>query len=150
MPETHVGSVTVRRLTPAQDLRGSLVAGEVLRDVPFEVRRFFVVYDVPTKETRGEHAHRTLHQFLVCLRGRVNLMVDDGVRRDVVATDSPPWGPCADDLGQPDSYSWMRDVCSCSLPMHTTRRITSATTVFCAPRQQPRNRRQWRAPGDSR
>ena len=40
--------------------------------LPFAPRRYFVVYDVPGKEVRGEHAHRTLHQLLVCLKGSLS------------------------------------------------------------------------------
>ena len=92
LPTTTVEGVTLHRLTRVDDLRGSLVAGEVPREVPFEVRRFFIVFDVASEQIRGEHAHRRLHQFLVCLRGRVDLMVDDGARRDVLRLDAPTFG----------------------------------------------------------
>jgi acetyltransferase-like isoleucine patch superfamily enzyme len=92
VPVATVEGVTVHRLTRADDLRGSLVAGEVPKEVPFAVRRFFVVFEVASEQIRGEHAHRALHQFLVCLRGRVDLMVDDGTRREVFRLDSPEFG----------------------------------------------------------
>jgi UDP-2-acetamido-3-amino-2,3-dideoxy-glucuronate N-acetyltransferase len=41
---------------------------------------------------RGEHAHRTLHQFLVCLKGECALVVDDGTRREELLLDSPAIG----------------------------------------------------------
>ncbi|HEX5069102.1 MAG TPA: WxcM-like domain-containing protein [Vicinamibacterales bacterium] len=75
---TSVRGVTWHRLTRVEDLRGVLTAGEFLRDVPFEPRRFFLVSDVPGKEVRGEHAHRQCRQFLVCIRGSVAVVVDDG------------------------------------------------------------------------
>ena len=56
-------------LPRAEDMRGSLSFGEVSKHVPFEVKRYFLVYDVPSKEVRGEHAHKTLHQFSI-LRAR--------------------------------------------------------------------------------
>lgn len=73
------------------DLRGALTHAEVKRQLPFEPQRFFVVYDVPSREVRGEHAHRELHELLVCLRGSLSVMVDDGVTRDEVVLDSPLW-----------------------------------------------------------
>jgi acetyltransferase-like isoleucine patch superfamily enzyme len=87
-----VRGVALHRLKRVDDLRGALVAGEIEREVPFEVRRFFVVFDVANEEIRGEHAHRTLHQFLVCLRGRIHLMVDDGQARAEFVLDSPTLG----------------------------------------------------------
>jgi acetyltransferase-like isoleucine patch superfamily enzyme len=89
---TPVRGVTLHRLRRVDDLRGALVVGEIERDVPFTVRRFFVVFDVANEEIRGEHAHRTLHQFLVCLRGRVHLMVDDGAGRAELVLDAPSLG----------------------------------------------------------
>jgi acetyltransferase-like isoleucine patch superfamily enzyme len=90
--EVAVRGVSIHRLTRVDDLRGSLVAGEIATLAPFPVRRFFVVFDVPSQEVRGEHAHRTLHQFLVCLRGQVRLMVDDGTRRQEFELKTPTVG----------------------------------------------------------
>lgn len=73
-----VRGVTLHDLTVAEDLRGQLAAGEFPDQVPFLARRFFVVFDVPGKEVRGEHAHRQCHQFLVCVRGTVSVVADDG------------------------------------------------------------------------
>ena len=88
----RVRGVTLHILKRVDDLRGSLVVGEIPKEVPFEVRRFFVVFDVASEEIRGEHAHRTLHQFLVCLRGRVHLMVDDGTLRQEFVLADPTFG----------------------------------------------------------
>lgn len=74
------------------DLRGSLTFGEHDAHLPFSPKRFFVVYDVPTREVRGEHAHRSLEQVLVCLRGSIAVVVDDGHQRDQVVLDDPSQG----------------------------------------------------------
>lgn len=75
-----------------KDLRGALTFGEVDAHLPFTPERFFVVYDVPSREVRGEHAHRTLHEFLVCLRGTCSVALDDGTVREEVQLDSPTVG----------------------------------------------------------
>ncbi len=59
-------------------MRGSLSAGEFERDIPFKPLRYFFVYDVPTEETRGEHAHLKCHQFLIAARGSLHVIADDG------------------------------------------------------------------------
>ena len=71
------------------DLRGTLTFGELGAQLPFEPKRFFVVYDVPSREVRGEHAHKRLHELLICLKGSCAVMVDDGTYRDEVVLDSP-------------------------------------------------------------
>lgn len=74
------------------DIRGTLSVGEVEQSIPFPVKRYFIVFDVPSVETRGEHAHRELHEFLVCVRGSVNVLVDDGTRREEYVLDRPELG----------------------------------------------------------
>ncbi len=88
-----VKGATLHQLTQAIDLRGSLVAGEVDgTEIPFDPKRIFVVYDVPSIEARGAHAHRQCEQFLVCLRGSVRAIVDDGTNRDEYVLDRPDLG----------------------------------------------------------
>ena len=74
------------------DLRGALTFGEIEAHLPFTPQRFFVVYDVPSSQVRGEHAHKTLHQFLVCVKGSCHVMFDDGDNREEVRLDSPTIG----------------------------------------------------------
>ncbi len=87
-----VGKVVLHRLPLAQDIRGSLTAGEMPRDVPFAPRRYFLVHAVPSGETRGAHAHRTCEQFLVCVAGACSVLVDDGSTRMEVRLDDPCLG----------------------------------------------------------
>lgn len=89
---TSVKGVTLHRLAEVADIRGSLSAGEFEREIPFTVRRYFLVYDVPTAETRGEHAHVHCHQFLVAVKGVVHVVADDGVNREEFVLDRPNAG----------------------------------------------------------
>lgn len=89
---SSVSDVSLRRSRFRRDLRGSLVACEFGRDVPFEPRRSFLVYDVPGSEIRGEHAHRTCEQFIVCVRGACRVLVDDGRAREEFHLDDPTLG----------------------------------------------------------
>jgi UDP-2-acetamido-3-amino-2,3-dideoxy-glucuronate N-acetyltransferase len=87
--ESVVKGVTLRRLRRVEDIRGSLAAGQCPEEVPFVPRRFFLTFDVPGREVRGEHAHRRCHQFIFCARGAVSLVVDDGRRSEEFRLDSP-------------------------------------------------------------
>jgi len=75
-----------------KDIRGSLSVGDFSGSVPFETRRFFTVYDVPNQETRGEHAHRECHQLLICMRGSIHALADDGEYREEFVLDAPNIG----------------------------------------------------------
>lgn len=85
--------VHVQRFSEFVDLRGSLTAGEMPEAaIPFTPRRWFMVYDVPSREVRGEHAHRICEQFMICVSGRVTVAVDDGRNRGEVVLDRPSMG----------------------------------------------------------
>lgn len=92
LPTLSVAGAALHRLPEVVDLRGALVFGEIGKHLPFEPQRFFMVFDVPSREVRGEHAHLELHEFLVCLRGSCSLMLDDGHVREEVVLDSPTVG----------------------------------------------------------
>lgn len=87
--EGAVPGVKLLRLPLVKDLRGSLSVSEFAKDLPFTPQRYFVVFDVPSKDVRGQHAHKVCHQLLVCLAGSVRVMADDGERRMEAALDSP-------------------------------------------------------------
>jgi UDP-2-acetamido-3-amino-2,3-dideoxy-glucuronate N-acetyltransferase len=74
------------------DLRGKLTFAEAPDSLPFVPKRFFLVYDVPGRDVRGEHAHRELHQLLICITGSCAVVVDDGQNRCEVVLDRPTLG----------------------------------------------------------
>lgn len=76
-----VGDVQIYRMPRIRDLRGELSVGEFEKDIPFRPKRYFAVFGVPSRETRGEHAHKLCHQFLLCVAGSCHVVVDDGVTR---------------------------------------------------------------------
>lgn len=90
--ETSVKGVIVHRLPVFEDFRGSLSVGEFPKQVPFLPKRYFVCFDVPGKDVRGEHAHRRCQQFLVCLRGSLSVVVDDGRSSEEIVLDRPSLG----------------------------------------------------------
>jgi serine acetyltransferase len=90
--KTPVRGVTFHTFPVIPDLRGSLTVGEFQKDIPFVPKRYFMVFGVPSREVRGEHAHRECHQFLVCVRGTCAVMADDGERRVEVTLDAPHKG----------------------------------------------------------
>lgn len=92
MAQTSVRGVSLHRLPMIEDLRGLLSFGEVNVHVPFAVKRYFLVFGVATEEIRGEHAHETLHQFLICVHGSCHIVADDGQHREEFALNHPTVG----------------------------------------------------------
>jgi UDP-2-acetamido-3-amino-2,3-dideoxy-glucuronate N-acetyltransferase len=107
--ETSVRGVTLHRLGLNVDLRGSLVAAEFGSAIPFVPRRVFTVFDVPSAEVRGEHAHRRCHQFLVCVAGSCAIVADDGTHREEFALDSNDVGLYLPPMVWGVQYKYSRD-----------------------------------------
>jgi len=66
------------------DPRGKLTFVEENRDVPFDIRRVYYLYDVPGGAERGGHAHKTLHQLIIAMSGSFDIHLDDGQSKKVV------------------------------------------------------------------
>jgi UDP-2-acetamido-3-amino-2,3-dideoxy-glucuronate N-acetyltransferase len=91
-PRVRIPGVELREIRSAVDLRGSLVAADFSTDLPFVPRRAFTVFNVPSKDVRGEHAHHECEQFLLCLAGSVSCVVDNGQTRQEFRLDRPDLG----------------------------------------------------------
>jgi acetyltransferase-like isoleucine patch superfamily enzyme/dTDP-4-dehydrorhamnose 3,5-epimerase-like enzyme len=93
-----VPGVTIHTLKQVSDLRGDLSVGEFSQDIPFVPARYFLVYGVPTSKIRGEHAHKVCHQFMICVRGSLAVIADDGTTSQEFNLDRPNIGlympPC--------------------------------------------------------
>lgn len=93
VPRTELaGGAALFELPRIQDPRGRLTFAEIEGALPFPVMRYFLVYGVPNRELRGEHAHQSLHQFLVCVNGSCAVRLFDGRRSDEVRLDRPELG----------------------------------------------------------
>ena len=97
------------------DDRGSLVALEAHKTVPFDVKRVYYIFGTQAGVSRGYHAHRALQQVAVCVTGKCRMVLDDGQRREEVWLDSPTKGLLIGDL------VW-RDPRHCGACAHTTKR----------------------------
>ncbi|MBW4871227.1 FdtA/QdtA family cupin domain-containing protein [Prevotella buccae] len=74
------------------DPRGNLTVAEGLKDVPFEVKRVYWTYDVPSGESRGGHAHRRCEEFIVAVSGSFDVTLDDGRERRTFHLNHPYQG----------------------------------------------------------
>lgn len=78
---------------PKLDTRkGAISVVENNSDFPFTVKRVFYLYDIPGGESRGAHAHRTCHQFLVAASGAFEILLDDGKTKRLIQLNRPYMG----------------------------------------------------------
>jgi dTDP-4-dehydrorhamnose 3,5-epimerase-like enzyme len=74
------------------DDRGSLVALEGNKSVPFDIKRVYYIFGTKQDISRGYHAHRNLKQVAVCVTGSCRFVLDDGVHQEVIILDNPTKG----------------------------------------------------------
>ena len=89
---TSVYDCSVIELPRIGDRNGSITAINNLVEIPFEVNRVFYLYDIPGGESRGAHAHKECHQFLIAATGSFEVELFDGRVRRTVALNRPNIG----------------------------------------------------------
>ncbi len=77
---------------PHGDDRGQLIAIEEYKDIPFEIKRVYYIYDTLQGVRRGFHAHRNLEQILICIHGSCKIHLDNGHETEEVMLDKPTEG----------------------------------------------------------
>ncbi len=71
------------------DDRGQLIALEEMKDIPFEIKRVYYMYDTVDGVRRGFHAHKCLEQILICIHGSCKILLDNGKEKEIVPLDKP-------------------------------------------------------------
>ena len=68
---------------------GNITVVENGENIPFEVKRIYYLYDVPSGETRGGHAHYKLEQYIVAASGSFDVILDDGINKRRISLNRP-------------------------------------------------------------
>ncbi len=68
---------------------GNITAIQNKEEIPFDIKRIFYLYDIPGGESRGAHAHKECHQFLVAASGSFEVQLDDGKVKKTVMLNQP-------------------------------------------------------------
>jgi len=72
--------------------RGSVSFCETNKQIPFSIRRVYWIYNVSSKKSRGEHAHKKTEQVLFCIQGSIKMGLDDGTHKDNITLNNPDIG----------------------------------------------------------
>jgi len=91
------------------DERGSLVALEGNKNVPFDIKRVYYIFGTKEGVSRGFHAHRNLKQVAVCVTGSCRFILDNGNQRDEVVLDKSTTGLLIDNLIWREIYDFSPD-----------------------------------------
>ncbi|EHR6440961.1 TPA: WxcM-like domain-containing protein [Vibrio parahaemolyticus] len=74
------------------DERGSLISLEQHKNIPFDIKRIYYIFDTQSGLARGFHAHYDLEQVAICMKGNVTFLIDDGTTKEQVTLSSPDVG----------------------------------------------------------
>ena len=74
---------------PHGDDRGQLVALEEFKDIPFRIKRVYYMYNTVAGVVRGNHAHKSLQQILICIHGSCKVRLDNGKEKKVIPLEKP-------------------------------------------------------------
>jgi len=85
----NVGFIKLRHFS---DGRGFLVPIELGSDIPFNVKRIYYIGAVDHDVIRGRHAHKALHQILICISGSVTVTLDNTIEKQEIVLDDPTIG----------------------------------------------------------
>jgi hypothetical protein len=95
---TLLSDCTIIRLPKVQATSGNITSLNNSIDAPFEVKRIFYIYDIPSGEDRGAHAHKECHQLLIAVTGAFEVEVFDGKQKSRFLLNQPDRGlhvpPC--------------------------------------------------------
>jgi dTDP-4-dehydrorhamnose 3,5-epimerase-like enzyme len=70
------------------DERGSLISLEENKNIPFEIKRVYYIFDTKKGVTRGFHAHKNLEQVIICISGSCDILLDDGIEKVAISLEN--------------------------------------------------------------
>ena len=91
------------------DDRGSLIALESIKNIPFSIKRVYFIYNTKENVTRGRHAHKKLNQVAVCVNGNCTILLDDGKEKKSILLDFPNIGLIIREMIWRDMYDFSDD-----------------------------------------
>jgi len=90
--QTSVYDCVILPLSKIHNRAGNITIVEGQKNVPFDLKRVYYLYDVPGGESRGGHAHKELYQLVVAASGSFDVLLDDGTNKKVVTLNRPYYG----------------------------------------------------------
>ena len=89
---SDIHSCNVVELTKVHNPAGNITIIQNGDHQPFNIRRVYYLYDVPSGSERGGHSHRELYQLIVAAAGAFDVILDDGRNKKIVSLNNPNFG----------------------------------------------------------
>ena len=92
MKDSSVYDCHILPLGKIHNPAGNITIVEGKKNIPFNIRRIYYLYDIPGGESRGGHAHKELYQLIVAASGSFEVLLDDGINKKIVRLNRPNYG----------------------------------------------------------
>lgn len=79
-------------LSKIHNRAGNVTIMESKKNLPFDIKRIYYLYDIPSGESRGGHAHKKLYQLIIAASGAFDVLLDDGSNKKIVKLNRPNYG----------------------------------------------------------
>lgn len=89
---SSVYDCVIMPLNKIHNRAGNITIVEGMKNIPFDVKRIYYLYDIPGGEDRGAHAHKELRQLIVAASDSFNVLLDDGLNKKVITLNRPDYG----------------------------------------------------------
>ena len=92
MKKNSVYDCVILPLSKIHNRAGNITVVEGNKNIPFDIKRLYYLYDIPGGEDRGGHAHKELMQLIVAASGSFDVLLDDGINKKIVTLNRPNYG----------------------------------------------------------
>ena len=92
MIKNSVYNCNVIQLSKIHNRAGNITIVEGNLNVPFPIKRIYYLYDIPSNEYRGGHAHKELYQLIIAVGGSFDILLDDGLNKKIIRLNRPDFG----------------------------------------------------------
>lgn len=91
------------------DERGSLISLEENKNIPFNIKRVYYIFDTKSNVRRGFHAHKKLKQVLIAVSGSCKVLLDDGKNKQEILLDDPQVGLLVESMMWREMFDFSAD-----------------------------------------
>lgn len=92
MKNSTVFDCSILNLKKIVNKAGNITIVENYLNIPFEIKRIYYLYDIPSGEMRGGHSHKELYQLIIAASGSFDVLLDDAINKRVVKLNRPDFG----------------------------------------------------------
>jgi len=90
--KSSVYDCVILPLNKIHNKAGNITIVEGQKNIPFDIKRIYYLYDIPGGENRGGHAHKELRQLIIAAGGSFDVLLDDGINKKIVTLNRPDYG----------------------------------------------------------